>query len=188
MKNSSVEKIILDFIEKLHLNYFKSNNGLPSSDSYKVIRAFEKASQQRNRIKMILADGETCVCYPQAIEVRKGKINFVISKRNAFVRVNPDDVLDIEFLSKNKKFQYMSSQVVFEMYGKLARNYRLRENEQILRVKDDGTIIVQNLFEDKEKLLHRLLRYDSSCKVIHPTEFAEEMQNVIDDTLSNYNP
>ena len=76
--------------------------------------------------------------------------------------------------------------VIFEIKGSLAKRYQPRENEQITHFKNNGSIIITNRYEDKKQLLHRLMRYDSSCKVLKPKAYVAEMQEMIANTLKNY--
>ena len=71
-------------------------------------------------------------------------------------------------------------------YRKLARKYQIRDNEQVLRINSNGDFVITNRFEDKTKLLHRLMRYGDNCKVISPKSYVNAMKQLIDETLQNY--
>ncbi len=48
------------------------------------------------------------------------------------------------------------------------------------------SITVINRGENKEDLFARLLRYDSSCEILQPAHYREEMKSLIEEMLRNY--
>ncbi len=77
--------------------------------------------------------------------------------------------------------------VIFQLKDRLAKNYKLKENEYIESVKPDGSITVVNRSEPIDKLFSRLMRYDKSCKILTPKYLRRDMFNLIERTLDNYN-
>lgn len=75
-------------------------------------------------------------------------------------------------------------ETIFELYGRLARSYLLKENERIVDSFADR-IVVASSAEDKTMLFKRLLRYDVLCKIIFPKTDAKEFQKMISKTLDN---
>ena len=47
-------------------------------------------------------------------------------------------------------------------------------------------IIIENRGEDKTELLRRLLRYDTCCEIITPKFYRNDMKNLIENMLKNY--
>lgn len=80
----------------------------------------------------------------------------------------------------------MFSSVTFRLKDRLAKGYRLRDDEKLLQTKSDGSIIILNQKEDRVLLLKRLMRYGENCEVISPKTLREEMKQMIETTLSNY--
>ena len=106
---------------------------------------------------------------------------------NEFIDVLPDEVIDIEVIDANaKKAKFESNEVIYELKGKLAKRYQLRENEQIIQYKSNGTIVISNKYENRKELLHRLMRYDSLCKILKPRDYVKEFKGMIKDALKNY--
>ena len=75
-------------------------------------------------------------------------------------------------------------EVVFELYGKLAKSYLLKEEESIVDYSKDKIVIV-NHCEDKLKLFRRLLRYDILCKVTFPKADVRYFKSIIENSLEN---
>ena len=77
--------------------------------------------------------------------------------------------------------------VVYKLSGRLAQNYKLRENEYSRGLDPfDGRLIVINKNEDIETLLHRLMRYGTSCEIRTPKAVRDEMKQLIEKTVENY--
>lgn len=188
LKPDSIEENIRSLFNKLHLNFFKSNNGLPSSKNYKVIKMFEKACLSKTRILIIFKNFESYKCSPKSIRVVDGKIFFNTYNNMMTKEINPDDVIDIKLTDEKTEVSFMPTTVLFELYGRLAQNYQMRENEQLHGTKhNNNTLVISNKFEDKDELLHRLMRYGSLCKIIRPKNYALEMKEMIEKSLENYN-
>ena len=112
---------------------------------------------------------------------------FKINSNNSTKEVNPDYLADIKLKDKTvRRTKSYPQEVVFELKGKLAKRYQLRENEQMTRMKPNGSIIITNKYEDKTQLLRRLMRYDSSCKLLKPKEYVDDLKGMIDTALKNY--
>lgn len=75
--------------------------------------------------------------------------------------------------------------VLFELSGKLAHTYKLKEGESII-AEHDTKIFVKSYIDDYEFLARRLIRYGSLCKIINPIEFKQYFINFTDNILSLY--
>lgn len=182
------KKMMDKILTKFHMPLCKSGNGLKSSENYRLIKLFEKASISNADIELIYRNGKTIVCSPKDIKVDDGKLVLNIIGDEGPKDVCPDELADVKLLdSKIRKVKVHSGEVIFELRGKLAKRYQLRENEQLIKVKKNGAIVVSNKYEDKTKLLRRLMRYDFSCKLLKPVSYVDDMRNLINDTLKNYN-
>lgn len=188
------EKISLDdlgyvigrFFDKIHLPFYKSGMGFLSSPNHNIMKNIEQA--YKSNVEVILTyqselkDGG----FIRDIKVVGGKYYFILSNQNGVKEINPDDVYNVELLNKNSKINNVNHSVIFELKGRLAERYQLRENEHIIKYKDNGSIVILNEYEDRHVLIQRLLRYDSSCKVIGPTDFLIEFKSVVQNSLKNY--
>ena len=77
-----------------------------------------------------------------------------------------------------------ANETIFELYGRLAKSYLLKENERIVDSNKEK-IVVANSTNDKNNLFKRLLRYDVLCKVIFPKNDVIEFENLIKKSLDN---
>ena len=187
LKTEKISQIISSLFNKLHITYFKSEYGLKSSINRRIIKTFEKALAVNSEIDIVYEKGNVIHCQPVAINTKDKKVMFKVKHNDKLIYVFPDEVIDIEVTDANaKKAKFAANEVIFELKGKLAKRYQLRENEQIIKYKANGSIVISNKYEDKKELLHRLMRYDSLCKVLKPTECVDEIKGMIRDALKNY--
>lgn len=186
LKSGEVEHIVDKFINKLHLAFYKSGTGLQSSKNYRIIKIFEKACLSQCEIKIIFKDKTTYNCTPKEIQVIDEKIFFKTYNNKESKELNPDDIIDIRIIDDKVLTKESMDTVIFEIQGSLAKRYQPRENEQITQFKNNGSIIITNRYENKKQLLHRLMRYDSSCKILKPKSYVKEMRAMIENTLKNY--
>jgi len=186
LKIDKTEKIITNFLSKLHLPLFKTNNGLLSSKNYRIIRLFEQACSKKCDIRIIYKDNSFFDCSPTDIKVRDNKVVFHITNKKESKEIDIDDIVDIKNLDIQNENNSQIVTVLYELRGQLAKRYQLRENEQIIQIKKNGNIVIANKYEDKNELLHRLLRYDSLCKILRPLNYVEDMKKIIQNSLKNY--
>lgn len=82
----------------------------------------------------------------------------------------------------------VTTTVIYKLKGRLAKNYKVKENEYLESGPDkDGYITVVNRDEPIDRLFSRLMRYDKCCEIISPKYLRNEMLNLIENTLNNYN-
>ncbi len=186
-KTANAENIITNLIQKLHLNNYKSSYGIKSSENYRLIKYFEKACVAESEVYLIYKTGERIQCLPKEITTENKKMIFKCVVNSKMEDINPDDLADIKLSNDAvRKTKLNGGEVIYELSGKLAKRYQLRENEQVIRYKANGTIVISNKYEKKEQLFRRLMRYDSLCKIIKPQEYVNEFKKILDDTLNNY--
>jgi predicted DNA-binding transcriptional regulator YafY len=77
------------------------------------------------------------------------------------------------------------SSVIFKLNGRLAKSYILKTNEKILESNSDY-IIVSATNINKDKLIHRLIRYFDDCEILYPKDCRNRMINLIDDMEKMY--
>lgn len=179
-------KRLSTFIRNLRKYSNRSIMRVDISAENAVREKFEHAICENRQIRLMYRTKEVIDCIPIDIILEKGKIYFVVKhlgkeKYIAFERITGFEVLNKTFLPRNIK----KSEVVFKLKGGLAKRYVLRENETLTNKAEDF-IVVTNYGEDKNMLISRLLRYDSLCEIVEPFSFREEMKNIIDKMLSNY--
>ena len=87
--------------------------------------------------------------------------------------------------SQQEEKMQIGKETLFELYGKLAESYILKEGERVVS-KDKGRIVIANGYEDKTILFKRLLRYDVLCKVIHPKKDVKDFKEMLLKTIKMF--
>lgn len=117
------------------------------------------------------------------VEIENDKIylNVYCFVQMSMMKFLTEDIEKIEILPTKTGSINITDSVVFEVYDRLADNYRLRDCEKIQTFDEHKKVIV-NSGEDKELLLKRLMKYGKNCKIISPksfqTEFIEKIQRI----------
>lgn len=183
---NGMKTTINSFIEKLHLPFYKCGNGEFSSENHRIIKTLKIAYHTQSNIILTHLDLRKCECYIKDIKVAGGKYVYTFVSSDQQWDLTPDEINDVELLGKKSKINYSNIGVVYELSGRLAERYQLRENEHILRYSSHGGIVISNEHENRFDLMQRLLRYDSLCKVISPDDFLQEFLSNIYNSLDNY--
>ena len=150
------------------------------------IKVFEKSCIIKQKIKIIFNDDSSKICEPVDLSIGRDEIILKIFDGQESQELTPNDIKEIKILPQKAKSMFMPTTVLFELKGNLAKKYQIRDNEHILKIGCNGDIVITNRFEDKTKLLHRLMRYGDNCKLISPKVYVEDMKKMIDDALKNY--
>ena len=183
----NISYTIEKFFDKIHLSFYKSGTGVLSSHNFNVIKNLEYAYKTNAEVVITFVDDHKEKFFLRDIKINNGKYFFIAANEGGTFDIDPEKIYNVELLNKKTKIDYSNSGVTYELYGSLAERYQLRENERIIKYKDDGTIVILNEYEDRTVLIHRLLRYDSLCKVIGPSDFLKKFKDVINESLENYN-
>lgn len=177
--------IFTNFINKL-AKY--SNKQLVRADRqvpHKAIEMFDRAIQEKRKINLMFKNNTNITCIPVGIVENKGKTFFNIHLEEKEKLYVLDNIVGIEVLPQRFAKNYTGQVVVYTLTGNLVKRYELRENEQLIS-KEQDSITISNKGENKEILFSRLLRYDSSCEILHPKHYREEMKQLLNDMLKNY--
>lgn len=156
------------------------------------IKEYEKYCLDKQRLKITYKQGNKLAkpIMAEPNEIRYGGKEIYLSVYNPATAeihdINFNSILTIEQLPIKSNQRNMFSSVTFELKDRLAKNYKLHENEKLLQIKPDGNIIILNQKEDRVLLLKRLMRYGENCEVLSPKSLREEMKELIKTTLSNY--
>lgn len=84
---------------------------------------------------------------------------------------------------KTSSVSHLNS-VVFEIYGRLAYVYKLKPSEKVLNFSNNH-LTISNSEEDKDVLIHRLLKYGENCKILRPQSVQKEFLALTGDILKN---
>lgn len=156
-----------------------------------------------NSIESMMYDGQfVCITYLKRNNVQDtltAQIKEIIeNKNNVFLlfceknktrnkKINISSILEItqtpEMVSNTI---FSQDEVVFRLYGRLAKSYKLKTGEKTLDF-SAGYMTVLNKGEDKELLLNRLLKYGENCKIIKPQSLKDDFLALTDKILENLN-
>ena len=171
-------------VEKNFKLYKKNNN----YGAYKEkVNLFEKMLKKNTTVKVILKSKNSFLAKTYKITSIKNRVYFnFITEESKIKTIQADRIIDIcpEYLIKTAATH--KKETIFELYGKLAKTYILRDEEVIVDNFDKG-IRISNSSKDKDILFKRLLRYDTLCKVIHPKSEKMKFKELIDNSLVNIN-
>lgn len=136
--------------------------------------------------------------------LKKGKIitikgepkEILYNAKNAYLRlydVNTYENVDIPLQNimnyhespLKAKCMKSTTTVVFQLFGRLAKTYKLKEGEHIQTYENDILTVVNN-DEPIDQLFSRLMRYSYNCKIKSPKFLKERMENLITQTLELY--
>ena len=149
---------------------------------------FEKALHQKRKVKLLFKNRTELMGIPMKISELGGKTFFhVFNKRERSIdasRLAGIEMTSEQFVSEIRSDNYS---VVFTLKNQLAKRYELREHEtEIFSDRANGKLTVSNKGENKELLFSRLLRYDINCEIETPKTYREDMKNLLDEMLKNY--
>jgi len=156
------------------------------------IKQYEKYCLDQQRLKITYKQDNklprTIMVEPNEIKYKGREIYLsVYNPISAEIQdINFNSILEVEQLPLLSNQRNMFSSVTFELKDRLAKNYKLHDNEKLLQIKSDGNILIINQKEDRCLLLRRLMKYGENCEVISPKSFREEMRELIKSTLKNY--
>lgn len=76
--------------------------------------------------------------------------------------------------------------VVYKLKNRLAKTYKVKENEHTDGYDEEGNLTVINKDGVLDNLIPRLLRYSYDCEIVSPKYLREEMKRIINETISQY--
>lgn len=157
------------FNEKINKGGYKKSQKLAEKAQY-----YQNIVDFEQKLKITM-NGEEKVLEPRKIEINNGKIylHAFCPQESVVLKIITDKIEKLEILPEKNKTGNFAETVVFEVYNRLAVNYRLRECEHIQSFSDDKKVIV-NCGEDKNTLIKRLLKYGENCKVVAPKNFIND--------------
>jgi len=158
LKYSNCEHSIFAYL------YLLAKNVLPEHKSKKIKEAF---------MKMIYFSNEES---QQAIIEKYNTYQSLFAKNAIFANYKKETVSKIDNIQENE--------TIFELYDKLVKSYRLKEDERIIDSLENKLVIASSN-PNKDELFRRLLRYDILCKVIFPKQHVQLFKKIIQKSLAN---
>jgi len=202
LKSFSQELIQPDYVKRLE-DIFEKVEYMLSSRSYEIYEALQipvKRPRYRKYARLIKKFSTYCVENKRikikydGLKYTLDPISFYYENQNVFLlAVNVETNQRQIFLLNKINFVSQSSEdslpeeflqeIVFKVWGRLAANYTLREDEKIIDIGKDYKVIV-NSKEDRRYLFNRLLKYGKSCEIVSPESekknFKEFVRQIID--------
>ena len=170
-----LKSLTLNSKQKLDLKLKSLKNSETNRKIAAIANDFQKYVDLAQKLK-ITYDGETSIVIPKGVEIYEDRVLLDV--------YNPKKAENYKFLTQNiEKIEILpirvvpvnvTSSVVFEVYGRLIVNYRLRDGERVESFSDEKKVII-NTGEDKKALIKRLMKYGENCKITSPKFLQQEM-------------
>ena len=167
-------------------------NKMSSSDeeTQNILSTLNKLKNDKLMVK-IQYESKTNKNNEIVVEIRKikdenGKISLVcyIPEKRRNKKIYLDSIVQLSQLPTKTSESISYNTIVFEVYGRLAYLYKLKDSEKVINFSSNH-LVISNSQEDKDVLLRRLLKYGENCKIIKPIEVQEEFISLTNEILKN---
>lgn len=195
-----------EFIKELELRYDESaqsfsqikdttqslNLAFYHAEMVEQVKLCEKYCQDKFKLELIYTDnkGEEINLLGSPIETiykkRKVCLKVIGSNGSRVYEIPIDNIKSLKQLPNSVNGNSVPTTIVYRIKNRLAKNYRLRDWEKLQNFEADGSQVIVNKDEDFNILLNRLMRYGTECEIISPKFIKDEMIDLINKTLSNY--
>ena len=149
------------------------------------IDTLEEFILKKEKIKITLRSNRTFLIKPLKFDWKKDKpiLHYINFTKNKEEKLNIENIAKIG-QNNIKDYIVQDEEIIFELFGKLAKRYLLKNDERIVKSTKD-TLIVASGTQDKETLFKRLLRYDTLCKILFPKKEVDNFNKLIDKAIVN---
>lgn len=183
----SLKRKILKFCDEttqknlnmLNTKFFNSELGIK-------IKLFQNLCEDEQKIK-IEYNNKEYIIEPKEVFFIENK-PYLKAYNNTFSNINQFEIEKIKLFKqqplKNTQIE-IKRYALYELSGKLAKTYKIKEGEIII-AKHDTKIFIKCELDDYEILAKRLIRYKEFCKIINPTDFKEYFLNYTNNILKIY--
>lgn len=147
------------------------------------LRALEKYIVSKTCLKVVVKSGEQYYLKPLEFNWIDScvLVKFIDEKTRKIKEISLQDI--VKLIPKGvRDYTPCAIETFFELSGRLAKAYLLKEDERIIDSEDDK-IIVANGSSDKEDLFARLLKYGELCQIILPETDRNEFKEIINLSL-----
>ena len=181
--------------DKNKLNELKQNTPTDNSFYYtdwrEQIKECEQVCKENCKITVIYKKRKKeirCNCTPKDV---------VYDSKNAYLKVHDyikhnlieipiNSILTIIKSPSVASTIEMNTTVIYKLKNRLAKTYKLKEDETSEGFDEDGNQTIINKSGNIDNLIPRLLRYSYDCEIISPKHLREEMKRIINETISLY--
>ncbi|MBP3820945.1 WYL domain-containing protein [bacterium] len=198
--SNSVNLFIRNLMIRMNSNDRNTLNNLITNYDFSFY--YSDLREQINNTKQICKQGNIInLIYLDNGKEKEGiftPVEVVYDTKNAYLLVvNPTknlklevplpNILKITQLPKKSDVKEVNNSVVYRLKGRLAKTYKLKENEYLSNIEDNGNKIIICKNESNDKLLSRLMRYSNCCEILSPLSLRNQMLELINETINNYN-
>lgn len=193
------ERLYMDYRDFLETLAWSAGTATLNDEPVEMV-PFEDVSQQRERfnefrryclesftLEIDYRDGETVASFllePYELLERECRLLLIGLDRNSQEQ-RTLEVSQIEKVkqlpSKNRRPPTQTS-VLFALYGRLAKSYRLYPDEKVV-YRSDQEIQIRTRVTDRSGLTARLMKYGASCQILSPDSLRETVRNRIHEML-----
>ena len=148
------------------------------------IDALEIFIFKKEKAKITLRSNRKIIIKPLRFDWKKDKpaLYYINVSKNLEEKMDIESIAKIEGVEED--YQILDDEVVYELYGTLAKRYLLKKEERIVKNTKDSLVIASSS-KDKNKLFKRLLRYDTLCKILFPKTEVYKFNKMIDKAIIN---
>jgi hypothetical protein len=154
----------------------------------------EKYCEQKHKLKVTYMNRNSEIvditCSPVELAYNKRKICLKVYNQSSahIVEIPLENIRHVEQLPQMVSSAGTSgaTTVLFRITGRLAKSYKLKENERLNTTEEDGSLVIANQGECLETLLQRLMRYEENCVILSPKPVRESMRKLIEETIEQY--
>ncbi len=188
-------KIRMNSEDKKTLSYLNNNPNYDFSFYYSDIRnqieQCELICKEKFLINILYKKNNQehqCKCIPKEVLYDCKTAYLKVHDSNAMqnLEIPIGNILAVSRLPQLANNIELSTTVVYKLKNRLAKTYLVKENERSDGFDEYGNQIIINKNEAFDKLISRLMRYSNNCEVMSPKHLREKMQNIISETLENY--
>lgn len=185
---TAIEKILLlsskEKYDEIHNKFELFKKAKIYSDYSDKISEFEELINKNKITKITTQSNQSYILKPINIIMDEKNIyfHFYDEEKNENKTILFEDITKIIPIDESENDIEFKNETIFELYGRLAKNYRLKKNERLIE-KFPNKIVIANSNSDKKVLFKRLLRYDVLCKIIHSKNDVKEFQNLVNNSL-----
>ena len=182
-----IKKFLLLTQEKDYNDVIKKYEFLKKIALYSKFEEKIKIIKQNFKKRMCLILNSNVEIYATflRLDANEDKI-YLYYENNQTLKEEKISIEKIARITKNKNhlLEIEKSEVVFEIYDRLAKTYLLKEDERIIDSSNNKLTILSSS-KDKNELFKRLLRYDTLCKVLYPKSDVVKFREMICKSLEN---
>lgn len=200
-----IENIFYDFLRNVERGFsketmalyksIKSNTAMKTDIDFlcssSLIRKLERYCIDSQKLKIgYLSKSNKCteifVAEPKSIQYEVDKVYLLVynPKLAQNQKLLLENIIHIVQLPQKVSTNVSPNTVVFELSGRLAKSYKLKEGEKIINFSSNN-IVVSNVKEDKMILFKRFLKYGENCKILKPVAMQKEFMSFVDRVLNN---